>query len=513
MKAVGYIRVSSAEQVEGYSLDVQERDFFQHCEAKGWEPVGVYWEEGKSAHTDAISRRPVFKQLLDDASRGTFDVVVVHTADRWARNTRVALNSVAILARHSVVLTAVNGSLDYSTPEGRLFMTILSGFNEYFSDNLGTHTRKGVEGRASKSLHAGSLPFGYESCYENGLLRCEEEHPGGVHVVHEEEEAVRELFRRHASGSVTLSQLASWMNSQGFRTRNTKSLANGSGTASSGPKLFTTASVRGILHNPFFMGQVRHRKELLPGPHEGLVSEDVFQAVQAAMKRNSGRSETLHPRPEREYLLKGLIKCAYCGMSLWAQTLVSGSRLYREQHRSRSHAECRADGKSIRCDIPDEQMGRIVSAIVLPDAWMDRVLAQIQLADEVKRVAQERKDTEQRLKRLGQVYLDGVMPEGEYQRQKRLLHDWLASLVVPGVDAAKEAGLLLENLPALWEAADLGEAQAVDDHAGRGLRGHGGGEGHRRDSAQAGLPAAVRGRDHPGRQRRGPDLPTGNTPG
>ena len=117
-------------------------------------------EEGRSAHTHAISRPPVFKQLLDDASKDIFDVISVHTADRWARNTRVALNSVAVLAKHGVVLTAINGSLDYSTPEGRLFMTILSGFNEYFSDNLGTHTRKGVEGRASKSLHPGSLPFG-----------------------------------------------------------------------------------------------------------------------------------------------------------------------------------------------------------------------------------------------------------------------------------------------------------------------------------------------------------------
>ena len=180
-----------------------------------------------------------------------------------------------------------------------------------------------------------------------------------------------------------------------------------------------------------------------------------------AMRRNSGRSDTLQPRPEREYLLKGLIKCAYCGMSLWDQTLVSVSRLYREQHSSRSHAECSADGKSIRCDIPDEHMGRIVSAIVLPDAWMDRVLAQIQLADEVKRVAQERKDTEQRLKRLGQVYLDDVMSEDEYRRQKRLLQDRLASLVVPGVDAAKEAGRLLEDLPELWEQADLGERRRL----------------------------------------------------
>ncbi len=148
-------------------------------------------------------------------------------------------------------------------------------------------------------------------------------------------------------------------------------------------------------------------------------------------------------------------------MSLWAQTLVSGSRLYREQHSSRSHIECQADGKSIPCGIPNEQIGRIVSAIVLPEAWMDRVLAQIQLADEVKRVAQERKNAELRLKRLAQVYLDGVMSEDEYRRQKRLLQDRLASLVVTGVDAAREAGTLLGELPALWESADLEERRRL----------------------------------------------------
>ena len=42
----------------------------------------------------------------------------------------------------------------------------------------------------------------------------------------------------------------------------------------------------------------------------------------------------------------------------YAQTLKSGSRLYREQARSRSHTECSANGKPISCDIPDEQMGR-----------------------------------------------------------------------------------------------------------------------------------------------------------
>lgn len=82
------------------------------------------------------------------------------------------------------------------------------------------------------------------------------------------------------------------------------------------PRLFTTVSVRGILHNPFFMGKVRYIGKLLPGAHEPLVSEEVFDLVQGTIKKKSGRSETLHRRPEREYLLKGIIRCTYCGMTM-----------------------------------------------------------------------------------------------------------------------------------------------------------------------------------------------------
>ena len=92
---------------------------------------------------------------------------------------------------------------------------------------------------------------------------------------------------------------------------------------------------------------------------------------------------------------------------------------------------------------------------------MDRVLAQIQLADEVTRVAQQRKDTGQRLKRLAQVYLDNLIAEDEYRRQKRQLEDKLGSLVVPGVDAARQAGELLEDLPRLWEEANLAERRKL----------------------------------------------------
>ncbi len=286
---------------------------------------------------------------------------------------------------------------------------------------------------------------------------CEPEHPGGVHPNPREAEAVRELFRRYATGTTTLSQLAEWLNAQGFRTRNRHWVEDGHGNRSQEARFFTTASVRGILHNPFYAGKIKHRGQILPGVHEPLVSEQLFQAVQVQLKRNSGRSETLHPRPEREYLLKGLIRCAHCGLPMWAQTYKNGNRYYREQKGSRGKGYCVNRSRSMPCHLPDGQMGRIVQAILLPDAWMDRVLARIHLADEMKRIEQERRQVEQRLKRLGKAYVDGLYEDEDYKREKRSLEERAASLVIPDIDVAREAGKLLEDLPSLWQEANLSE--------------------------------------------------------
>ncbi len=113
------------------------------------------------------------------------------------------------------------------------------------------------------------------------------------------------------------------------------------------------------------------------------------------------------------------------------------------------------------CTVPDEQMGKILGAIVLPDAWMDRVLSKIHLAREPERLQRERVQVEQRLKRLGNAYVDGLYSKEDYRREKRSLEEKLASLVEPGVDATKQAGTLLENLPALWEEANLTERRKL----------------------------------------------------
>ncbi|KTB48855.1 Resolvase, N terminal domain/Recombinase zinc beta ribbon domain/Recombinase [Dehalogenimonas alkenigignens] len=464
-RAVTYIRVSDVSQVQGHSLTAQERLFRELCQNRGWQPVGVYREEGKSAHVDAIAKRPVFRQLLEDASKHQFDVIVIHTLDRWSRNMKVTIESLSILAKHHVGLVSITESIDYSTPEGMLSMHMLGAFNQFFSSSLAKHVKKGQEQRIYEGKHHGAIPFGYQSCWDSSkgekVKQCDPEHSGGIHIHPTEGPAVTELFRRYASGTGTLSSLAGWLNAEGFRTRNTKASPDAIGNLVAGPRLFTTASIRGILHNPFFTGQVVYQGKALPGAHQPLISKEVFIAVQDLLKKNSGRSETLSSHPEREYLLKGLVRCAYCGMPMWAQTYTSGNSYYREHKATRSIEDCRGHGGAITCSTIDNQVRELVSAIELGPKWLEEVLSIISLKDDVERIKKERDEVKARLLRLGRAYVDNVMPEEEYKRQKRLLELSLESLVVPDYNAAEAAGKLILDLPKLWASATLSEQRKI----------------------------------------------------
>ncbi len=367
---------------------------------------------------------------------------------------------------HKVGLVSITENIDYSRPEGMLFTQMLGAFAQYFSESLGKHVQKGIGERAEQGRHLGGIPFGYESCWNEGEKGdkqrvCDPEHPGGIHINPTEGPAVSEIFKRYTTGTATLSQLAGWMNGQGLRTRNMHKLLNANGELSTGPKLFTTASIRGILHNPFYAGNIIYKGKIVPGAHEAIITQDTFDHVQDLMKKNSGRSETLAVRPERQYLLKGIIRCAYCGLPMWSQTYTNGQRYYREHNASRSHGICPSKSGSIPCRIADEQIGNIIEAIELGPRWLEEVLAIVALKDEVERVKKQRLDIQAKLKRMAKAYIDNLFDENEYNRQKKLMELELESLRVPEASAAEEAGNLIKELPRLWKEANLEERRKL----------------------------------------------------
>ena len=127
MRAVLYARVSTEEQVEGYSIDAQRRAFRNLCKDKGWTVQNEYVEAGKSAHTEDIRKRPIFKQAMDDALSGQYDVLVVHKIDRFARKLRITLENFDKLGKAGVGFVSIMNQMDYSTPTGKFISASVAG--------------------------------------------------------------------------------------------------------------------------------------------------------------------------------------------------------------------------------------------------------------------------------------------------------------------------------------------------------------------------------------------------
>lgn len=451
MRAVGYFRVSSEDQIEGWSLDAQKLAFQEFCRSRGWEIAGYYPDEGKSAWTDSINKRPKFKKMLEDAKEKKFDVVVTHTLDRFSRNLWVMLESFRVFADYQVMFVSIQEQIDYTKPEGRLFLMMLGAFAQYYSDALSGHVRKGMKQRAISGLYNGEPPFGYERCTED----CQSQGGhGGAHVVDWKAELVRELFSRYAGGTVSCKELAQWLNEQGARTNNRKTFVGADGRTLSGPQLFTSYAVRDLLHNQFYLGKVRYRGQYYDGLHEPMVDEKLFDEVQKRLARNRSHTNGLS-KARRHYLLQGLARCVYCGFPMWAD---AGGRGVVPRYRERpglTMSPCEAGDRSVRADEVDPQAELVFTHLVLRPGWREWVIERLQARAKVKSMKREKAKLEAKLRRLLDVYTEGDISKAEYRRRKREVQEKMDALTIPEVDAAATAAELLENSGKLWEAATV----------------------------------------------------------
>ena len=90
-----YTRVSTAIQVDGYSLDAQKDKLRKYAEFQDMEIVGEYSDEGKSGKS--VEGRPEFQQMLKDIEtcKDNIDFVLVFKLSRFGRNAADVLCSPA----------------------------------------------------------------------------------------------------------------------------------------------------------------------------------------------------------------------------------------------------------------------------------------------------------------------------------------------------------------------------------------------------------------------------------
>jgi DNA invertase Pin-like site-specific DNA recombinase len=137
-----YCRVSSEEQVDGFSLDAQVRGHRGALSTGRTRDRGAVPGRGQVGPLGRPRQRPAFRPDDRRCRASRFDVVVVHKLDRFARNLRLTLEILDRLEKAGVGFVSVSEAMDFSTAMGRVVLSTMGSLAQFYSDNLSARLRR-----------------------------------------------------------------------------------------------------------------------------------------------------------------------------------------------------------------------------------------------------------------------------------------------------------------------------------------------------------------------------------
>lgn len=201
-----YTRVSSDEQVHGYSLESQEKACRDYCNRTGLTVLRVFREEGESAKS--LERTQL--NLMQDfvlKNMGKVGYVVVWKVDRFSR----------VIYHHHMLKnffmqcgTDLKSATEIieNTPQGRFTENILSAHAQFDNDVRAERTVTGMKTKVLNGYWSWGAPWGYRNTTDSLGKRIIEPDPQKAPVV-------KYLFEEYSRGTVTFGDLAKKINRDG----------------------------------------------------------------------------------------------------------------------------------------------------------------------------------------------------------------------------------------------------------------------------------------------------------
>lgn len=217
MRAATYRRVSTEEQVEGFSLDEQQRATAAYATTKGWtvDPSHEYVDEGISGTNP---QRPGWRAMLDAANRRDFDVVIVSKLDRFSRSAGHAQIEVRNLLDAGVLFVSVAENLDLTRSDGKMMFGIFATFAEFERDRIAERVAESMRAMARQGRWpGGTAPYGWKI---EGVGKKQSGNANDVKLVpHPDEREVIRLCVETVLNGGSTADASNLVNSLGFRTR------------------------------------------------------------------------------------------------------------------------------------------------------------------------------------------------------------------------------------------------------------------------------------------------------
>jgi DNA invertase Pin-like site-specific DNA recombinase len=184
-RAALYLRVSTVDQ----HPETQLHDLRQMATQRGYQIIQEY--------TDRISgikaRRPGLDELMRDARRGRFDVVLVWACDRIARSTRHLLEVLDELNHLNLEFVSFRENIDTGGPLGRAIIVIIGAIAELERNLIIERVRAGMRRARLEGQHIGRRPL----VLDQAAIQHDREHG----------QSIRQIAKGHGVSTATVQRV------------------------------------------------------------------------------------------------------------------------------------------------------------------------------------------------------------------------------------------------------------------------------------------------------------------
>ena len=317
MNVIIYCRVSSDEQAEGTSLDVQEKRLTRYCNQRGYNIIDIPHREDASGKT--FKKRPVIQSIMTyiRQNKNKVDKLLVLRWNRYSRDLPTAMANMVELQSLKVEVNSIEEPIDYDSPSWPHLLGTYIGMAH--SDNLSrAHaTLDGIHGTLLKGKCANKAPRGYKNVRIG-------KHNSSVEIDEPKAKVIRQVFQEVAKGVETANCI---------RRRICPSIPRGT--------FFK------ILHNRFYKGEIRvpaykgEPEQIVKGLHEPIIDAETFDKVQDILNGKRKSEPKLSKAIDPDLFLRKYIVCPICGHSITGATSTGVGGKYK-------YYNCCHDGKHLR---------------------------------------------------------------------------------------------------------------------------------------------------------------------
>ena len=430
-----YCRVSTEEQSEnGYSIDEQERLLEEWCKKMGYVIYKCYSDRGISGKN--IKDRPALKELLSDAKAGKFDMVISWKINRLSRKLEDVLKIVNLLEKNNITFKSYSEPFETDTPAGRMQFQMMALIGEFERGTIAQNVKMGMIAKAKSGNWCGGRVLGYDLVPNNSP---EEEKKGKnkLKINEKEAEIVRFIFNEYSKGK-GYKAITNKMNKLGYKTKKGNN--------------FSVGSIRDILTNPVYIGEIRYnvrqnwsekrRRNINPNPirvkgkHEAIIDRELWDKVQLILESKKGKPSRIY---DGEYPLTGILRCPKCGagmvISRTTNTLADGTKKRIAYYccgnwKNKGTSVCNSN--TIRVDKANEYVFKKIEELVSNEAVIKAVVKNInkERKDKVKPakrllgdIDKELEKLDKRKRKIFEAYEDDILTKAEFQIRKDELNE------------------------------------------------------------------------------------------